>query len=93
MISESLPLKKYWYGSYEGYETRCKLRLQKDLGINKAAAEMVFHLRRQIVELQSHIRQLESELTTQYDSKQLRLAGYRKIYYEAILIELDSQEQ
>ena len=92
MISENPPSKKYWYGSYEGYESRCQRRLQKDLGVDKTAAEALLHLRRQVVELQSHIHQLEAELTAQYDSQQLRLARYRETYYEATWIELEIQE-
>ena len=89
MIPETPLPQKYWYDSYEGYEARCQRRLQKDLGVDQAAAETILRLRSQIVELQSHIRQLESELTAYYDSQQLRLAHYRKIYYEATWIELE----
>ncbi|MBE0681550.1 MAG: hypothetical protein IH589_06520 [Anaerolineales bacterium] len=84
MIPENPHQKKYWYGSYEGYESRCQRRLQKDLGVDEAAAEAILHLRRQVVELQSHIRQLETELTAQYDSQQLRLTRYREVNFEAI---------
>jgi hypothetical protein len=89
MIPENPSPKKYWYGTYEGYELRCLRRLQKDLGVDEAAAEAILHLRRQVVELQAHIRQLESELTAQNDSQQLRLARYREVYFEATWIELE----
>ncbi len=89
MIPENPSPKKYWYGTYEGYELRCQRRLQKDLGVDQAAAETILRLRDQVVELQSHIRQLEAELTAQYDSQQLRLAHYRKVYYEATWIEIE----
>jgi hypothetical protein len=89
MIPENSSPKKYWYGTYEGYELRSQRRLQKDLGVDEAAAEAILHLRRQVIELQSHIRQLEVELTEQYDSQQLRLARYREAYYEATWIELE----
>ena len=92
MIPENPPSKKYWYGTYEGYESRSQRRLQKDLGVDEAAAEALLHLRRQVVELQTHIRQLETELTAHYDSQQLRLAHYREVYYEAAWIELEIQE-
>ena len=59
----------------------------------EAAAETILHLRSQVVELQSHIRQLEAELTAHYDSQQLRLARYREVYYEATWIELEFQER
>jgi hypothetical protein len=89
MISENPPPQKYWYAQYEGYESRSQRRLKDDLGVDEAAAEAILHLRRQVVELQSHIRQLEAELTAQYDSQQLRLARYREAYYEATWIELE----
>ena len=89
MIPENSSSKKYWYGTYEGYELRCQRRLKKDLGVDEAAAEAILHLRSQVIELQSHIRQLEAELTAQYDSQQLRLARYREVYYEATWIELE----
>ncbi|MCJ7432328.1 MAG: hypothetical protein MUO77_02450 [Anaerolineales bacterium] len=92
MIPENHPSKKYWYGVYEGYESRCLRRIQKDLGVDEAAAEAILRLRHQIVELQSHVRQLEAELTAQYDSQQLRLARSREVYYEATWIELEFQE-
>jgi hypothetical protein len=92
MIPENSLPQRYWYGTYEGYELRSQRRLQKDLGIDEAAAEAILRLRRQVVELQSHIRQLETELTAHYDSQQLRLARYRETYYEATWIELEIQE-
>ena len=93
MIPENPPPKNYWYDSYEGYDTRCRRRLQKDLGVDQAAAETILHLRRQVIELQSHIRQLETELAAQYDSQNMRLARFREIYYEATWIELEFQER
>lgn len=89
MIPENPPSKKYWYRPYEGYESRSQRRLQKDLGVDEAAAETILRLRKQVVELQSHIRQLESELTGEYGSQQLRLARYREVYFEATWIELE----
>ena len=44
--------------------------LQNDLGVDEAAAETILHLRSQVIELQSRIRQLEAELTAQYASQQ-----------------------
>ena len=63
-----------------------------DLGVDEAAAETILHLRSQVIELQSHIRQLEAELTAQDASQHLRLARYREVYYEATWIELEIQE-
>ncbi len=92
MIPENTSRKSYWYGQYEGYELRSQRRLQKDLGIDEAATETILHLRGQVIELQSRIRQLEAELTAQHASQQLRLAHYREVYYEATWIELEIQE-
>jgi hypothetical protein len=92
MIPENPPTKKYWYGPYEGYEARSQRRLKNDLGLDEATAEAILHMRKQVLELQAHIRQLETELEAQFESKQARLAGYREIYYEATWIELEFKE-
>ena len=92
MIPENPPPKKYWYGLYEGYESRSQRRLQKDLGIDEAAAEMILHLRSQVLELQTRLRQMESELIERQTSQQLRLTRYREVYYEATWIELEIKE-
>jgi hypothetical protein len=84
--------ERYWYGPYEGYESRCQHRLQKDLGVDEAAAETILRLRNQVLELQARIRLLEAELSAQTASQQLRLARYREVYYEATWIELEIQE-
>ena len=92
MIPENSPPKKYWYGLYEGYESRSQHRLQKDLGVDEAAAEMILHLRSQVVELQTRLRQMETELNERQTSQQLRLTRYREVYYEAIWMELEIKE-
>ena len=92
MIPENPPPKRYWYGPYEGYESRSQRRLQDDLGVDEAAAEAILRLRSQVIELQSHIRRLETELTSQYASQHMRLARYREVYNEATWIELEFRE-
>ena len=92
MIPKNPSPKRYWYGPYEGYESRCQRRLQEDLGVDETAAETILRLRSQVIELQSRIRQLEAELTDQIANQQLRLARYREVYYEATWIELEIQE-
>jgi len=89
MIPEKPSPKRYWYGPYEGYESRGQRRLQDDLGVDEAAAEAILRLRSQVIGLQSHIRRLEAELTAQYVSQHMRLARYREVYYEATWIELE----
>lgn len=92
MKSENSSQKRYLYGPYEGYELRCQRRLKTDLGVNTSAAEAILRLRSQVIELQFQIRHLETELSAQSASQQMRLARYREIYYEATWIELEFQE-
>jgi hypothetical protein len=92
MKSENSSPKRYLYGPYEGYELRCQRRLNTDLGVNTSAAEAILRLRSQVIELQSQIRHLETELSAQSASQQMRLARYRETYYEATWIELEFQE-
>jgi hypothetical protein len=92
MIPENQSQRRYFYGPYEGYESRSQRRLQNDLGVDEAAAEAILRLRNQVIELQSHLRQLEAELTAQSASQQMRLARYREAFYEATWIELEFQE-
>jgi hypothetical protein len=92
MIPENSSPKRYWYDPYEDYESRSKRRLQDDLGVDEVAAEAILHLRRQVIELQSQIRQLETELAAQFANQHLRLSRYREVYYEATWIELEIQE-
>ena len=92
MNPENPSPKRYWYGPYEGYESRSQRRLQDDLGIDDAAAEAILYMRSQVIELQSHIRQLEAELAAEYASQHTRLARYREVSYEATWIELEFQE-
>jgi len=92
MILENPSPNRYRYGPSEGYESRSQRRLQDDLGIDEATAGTILHLRSQVIELQSHIRQLEAELAAQYASQQMRLAHYREVYFEASWIEVEFQE-
>jgi hypothetical protein len=92
MIPENPSARQYRYGQYEGYESRSQRRLQTDLGIDAATAETILHLRRQVVELQATIRQLEAELAAQSASQHMRLARYREVFYEATWIEVEFEE-
>ena len=84
--------KSYHYVPSEGFELRSRLRLQRDIGVDQAAAEAILHLRSQVMELQDQIRALEVELGAQQASQQIRLATYREIYEEATWIELEFQD-
>jgi len=92
MIPENSSKKRYWYGPYEGYQSRSQRRLQEDLGVDEAAAEVILNLRSQVIELQSQLRQLKAELAIHNASQHMRLASYREVYFEATWIELDFQE-
>jgi hypothetical protein len=92
MIPENPPSKKYWYRPYEGYEARCQRRLKNDLGVDTTTAEAILHMRKQVLELQAYIRQLEIELEAHYENQHSRLARHREVYYEAAWIELEFQE-
>jgi hypothetical protein len=85
---KTIPIR-YWYGPYEGYESRGQRRLQDDLGVDEGSAEAILRLRCQGIELQSHIRRLEADLTAQHASQHMRLARYQEDYYEATWIELE----
>lgn len=92
MIRENSIPKLYCYRPREGYEARCLRRLQKDLGLDEAGAETILRLHRQVLELQSRLRELEAELDAQSANLELRLAHTRKVCYEATGIELETRE-
>ena len=91
-MSENTSPKRFRYGPYEGYETRSQRRLQSDLDVDEAGAEAILHLRSQVIELQSLIRQLEAELAEKNANQHMRLAHYREVFFEATWIELEIQE-
>ena len=92
MIPKNPSPNRYRYAPSEGYESRSQRRLQDDLGIDQAAAETILHMHSQVIELQSHIRQLEAELAAQHAGQHMRLAHYREVSYEATWIEVEIQE-
>ena len=92
MIPENTSPKRYWYGPYEGYESRSQRRLKDDLGVDEVAVETILRLRSQVIELQARVRRLEAELTAQVAGQHMRLARYREVYWEATWIELEVQE-
>jgi hypothetical protein len=92
MITENLSPKRVRYGHYEGYETRIQRRLHQDLGIDAAAVEAILHLRSQVIALQSHIHQLETELAAHESNQQMRLAQYCEVYCEATWVELKLEQ-
>jgi hypothetical protein len=89
MPPENTSPKRYWYARREGYEARSRRRLQHDLGVDEAVAEVILRLNRQVIELQSQIQQIETELVEKNTNQNLRLAHYREVYIEATWIELE----
>jgi hypothetical protein len=92
MTMESTPKNRVWYGYYEGYEARVRRRLRDDLGIDEPAADAILHLRSQVLELQSQIRQMETELSAHLAARRLRLGQYHETFYEATWLELETKE-
>lgn len=92
MNSGNTSSKRYYYRPYEGYETRSQRRLREDLGVDAADAETILRLCSQVIELQEQIRLLESQLTAQAASQNIRLARYREVSSEAVWIEIEYQE-
>jgi hypothetical protein len=92
MTPENSTRKYFWYDQDEGYEARCERRLLNDLGVDESVAGTILHLRSQVIELQARVRLLEAELAARDTSRQMRLARYREVYYEATWIELEFQE-
>ena len=90
MFPENSSKQRCFYSQYEGYEARSQRRLRDDLGVDEAAAEVILHLRRQVIELQTYIRELEAELAIYHASQSMRLTRYREVYYEATWIELET---
>jgi hypothetical protein len=91
-MSENISPKRFRYGPYEGYETRRQRRLQNDLDVDEAGAEVILRLRSQVIELQSHIRQIEADLAEKNANQHMRLDHYREVFFEATWIELKIQE-
>ncbi len=79
--------RRYHHHNYEEYEQRCRRRLQDDLGINPEGVEMIMQMRRQLLELQAQIQELEAELNMHVSNRDLRLSRYREVYYEATWFE------
>ncbi|HKP53950.1 MAG TPA: hypothetical protein VJ183_15025 [Chloroflexia bacterium] len=68
----------------EEAEQRRARRLAEELGINPPGVQVVLRLRRQVVELQTRVQQLEGELKTERTRTETRFVQYRREYREAI---------
>jgi hypothetical protein len=76
----------------EAFEQRCRRRLREDLGVNPAGAEVILHMRRQLLALQARVHQLEAELNSRQAGRSRRLAQFRETYFEEAWYELDDSE-
>lgn len=82
----------YYLSDLEGFEQRCRKRLETELGLDAEGIEVILHMRSQITALQARIRELEGELDGRRRSRSARLSGYQNLYYEATWIELDDPD-
>ncbi len=55
----------------------------RELEVNTEGIEVILHMRRQVLELQTRVRQLETELAVRREGHARRLTLYREILYEA----------
>ncbi len=75
--------RRYYFLDDDDYWERVLWRLQQDFELDPEGAELVLHMRRQVVDLQRRIRQLEAELRIHQHRHHLRLSRFREITYEA----------
>jgi hypothetical protein len=68
-------------------------RMREVLGINAAGIEVVLRLRRQIVTLQTRMRQLEAELAMWEAGQHTRLVRHRETCFEASWQEVTDPEE
>ncbi len=68
--------------SNDEVERRLRHWLQDELELDGEAIEMVLHLRRQVVLLQSQLAAMEIELDTHRAGQQTRLRQFRQSSYE-----------
>jgi hypothetical protein len=82
----------YYLSDLEGFEQRCRQRLETELGLDAEGIEVILHMRRQIMALQASIRELEAELDSHRQAHSARLSGYQSLFYEATWVELDNPD-
>ncbi len=84
--------KKYRYHIADEDESRCQNRLQVDLGVDEDTAGVILRLRRQVIDLQNRVNDLEAELAGREVNRQSYLAHIRQEYIEAAWIEVEIEE-
>ena len=68
-------------------------RMREVLGINAAGIEVVLRLRRQMIDLQARVRQLETELAMWEAGQHTRLLQHRTTCFEASWQEMTDLER
>jgi DNA-binding PadR family transcriptional regulator len=68
-------------------------RMRKVLGINAAGIEVILRLRRQMITLQTRVRQLEAELAMWQAGQNTRLVRHRETCSEASWQEVTAPEE
>jgi hypothetical protein len=75
-------------------EERCRQRLQETFGVNRAGVDMILRLRRQVLALQNHVRDLEVQLTSLEDCyRNSLLTRYRETFVETSWRDLRREER
>ena len=85
-------MTRYLPSEQAEYLERCRRRLREELGVNPGAVEVILHLRRQILDLQSRLQALEAELETRNAGRSLRIAEYQQWYYEAAWVQEEEDD-
>src|SRR5262245_41445342 len=68
-------------------------RLREVLGINAAGVEVILRLRRQLIVLQTRVRQLEADLAGREAGQNTRLRQHREACFEASWQEVAELEE
>ena len=67
----------------EGFEQRCRMRIQEELGVNPEGVEVILHLRKQVITLQLQLRDLQAELDANQQGRIRQITTYRQEIVEA----------
>ncbi len=73
-------------------EARRARRLKEEMGVNDEGVQVILHMYRQVIELQTRVSELEVQLHGHARRRQAHLASY-EVYYEATWRELDQEEE
>ncbi len=65
------------------FDAERRVRWLEELEVNPEGVEVILHMHQQLRELQTRVRQLETELAVRRQVHALWLTLYRETYYEA----------